>query len=73
MFEDMDAINHTETSDFMREYHELCMKHNKIIVPTYNNDVSFHDPMIVIEYDKMSQYYIQKTLVHRKEESHANL
>ena len=42
----------------MRELVRLCKRHNMMAAPTFHNDVSFHDTMIVIPFDKEAEDFL---------------
>lgn len=46
---------------FLAEYQALCAKHKMAIVPTYEGNVSFHDPMTIIPLDQDTEKFIAGT------------
>jgi len=47
------ANAHPKTAEFMRDLMELCKKHNMVVVPMSDGEVSFHDSMVVIPMEGM--------------------
>lgn len=55
------AIKDPRTKDFMEKLKDLCLFHNMVVVPTYNGSVSFHDTMVVTNFGKESQEFLDRT------------
>lgn len=36
---------------FLKDLRELCKKHGLVLVPTYEDKLSAHDPMAIVELD----------------------
>jgi len=60
------AKTHPDHREFMEELHELFKRHNKAIVPTYNNSTSFHDHMTIEPYDNETQDFINNVTVEEE-------
>jgi hypothetical protein len=52
------ATTHPATKKFMTDLITIFKKHNMAIVPTYENEISFHDPMRVVPFDANTEKYI---------------
>lgn len=53
---------------FLKELVELCEKHNLAIVPTYEWQVSFHDPMTIVPFDDHTRDYVENRTVKKLDE-----
>ena len=58
------AIHHEKTKEFMREYLELCQKYNLAVVPTYEYKISFHDTMIITDFNNDTKKFLERTFVN---------
>lgn len=63
MSDTYNAVNHELTREFLEELIALCEKHGKVVVPTYQGEVSFHDGMRVIPMDAMAHAFLLNTSV----------
>ena len=52
---------------FVEEFVALCKKHGLALVPTYEMDVSFHDPMAVIPLNDATEDFITRRTLSRED------
>jgi hypothetical protein len=55
MGDKMSAYWDGDTATFMQEMIALCRKHKLVLLPTFENEVSLHDPMELVKWDE--RYY----------------
>lgn len=52
------------TRDFLDELIALCKKHKMVLVPTYEGEISFHDTMRCVPFDKESEQFLTESSVN---------